>query len=335
MASSPGLAGEQHGTGLLTGLVLVSLACVFFAVSVGSVNLHPLEVWNALGGEDQSLERRLILELRLPRALCAFAVGGMLALAGALMQVLLRNPLGDPYILGISGGAAFCALLALLLGYSGVWVKGGAFAGAVAAMLLVFSLARGGGAWTPTRLLLTGVVLATGWGALISFVLSVSPTARLPGMFFWLIGDLGDAVDPAAPLLVLAAALGIAMLLARPLNILARGEYQAAALGVDVNPLRLGVFLLTSLVTAVSVTVGGSIGFVGLIVPHMFRLLAGSDHRVLLPGSAMLGGSLLVFADTLARTLLAPQQLPVGVLTALLGVPAFLYLLTRRMSRMS
>ncbi len=333
--NAPSPPPEPRRAGLLTGLALISLFCVVFAVSVGSVNLDPVAVWSALGSDDQTLERRLILELRLPRALCAYAVGGMLALAGALMQVLLRNPLGDPYVLGISGGAAFCALLAILAGYSGLWLKGAAFLGAAVAMLLVFSLARGAGAWTPTRLLLTGVVIATGWGALISFVLSVSPAARLPGMFFWLIGDLGDAVDPEVPLIVLGVGLSSAMLMARPLNILSRGEHQAAALGVDVAPLRLGLFLLTSLVTAVSVTVGGSIGFVGLIVPHMFRLLAGSDHRVLLPGSAMLGGSLLVFADTLARTQLAPQQLPVGVLTALLGVPVFLYLLTRRMSGIS
>ncbi len=320
-------------TGLLAGLGLTSLICVFFAVSAGSVNLSPGEVWHALGGDHHTLERRLILELRLPRALCAYAVGGMLALAGTLMQVLLRNPLGDPYVLGVSGGAAFAALLAILAGISGFWLKGAAFLGATIAMVLVFSLARGAGAWTPTRLLLTGVVLASGWGALISFVLSVSPTARLPGMLFWLIGDLGDAIEPAGPLIVLGVGLGAAMLLARPLNILARGEHQAAALGVEVAPLRMLVFLVTSLVTAVSVTVGGSIGFVGLIVPHMFRLLAGSDHRFLLPGSAMLGGCLLVFADTLARTLLAPQQLPVGVLTAMLGVPVFLYLLAGRMSQ--
>jgi iron complex transport system permease protein len=259
----------------------------------------------------------------------AFVVGGLLALAGALMQVLLRNPLADPYVLGISGGAAVMALAAMLLGLGAAWVNGGALLGALVSMLLVFGLAHGRGQWTPTRLLLTGVVVAAGWGAVISFMLAISPERNLRGMLFWLMGDLGHEAAAIGSWLLLLAGLLIAFSQARPLNLLVRGELQAAALGVDVRPLRMGIYVLASLLTATAVTLAGTIGFVGLVVPHMLRLVVGGDHRVLLPASVLLGGSLLVLADTLARTLLAPQQLPVGVVTALIGVPVFLWLLYR------
>lgn len=271
----------------------------------------------------------LIRELRLPRALSAFAVGGLLALAGLLMQVLLRNPLGDPYVLGVSGGAAFAVLGAMLLGLPSAWMTGSAFGGALASMLIVFAVARVSGPGGATRLLLTGVVLASGWAALVSLILALSPSARLPGMLFWLMGDLSDADAPLAPLLLLGIGSLAAFALARPLDLLQQGERQAAALGVSTGGLRAALFLLGSLLTAGAVTTAGSIGFVGLVVPHLFRLLGGSSHRRLIPGAMVLGGSLLLLADTLARTLTAPQQLPVGVITALLGVPIFLYLLNR------
>ena len=245
------------------------------------------------------------------------------------MQVLLRNPLAEPYILGISGGAAIGALLAMLAGAASFGINSGALLGALASMLLVFGLAHGGGIWSPTRLLLTGVVVAAGWGALISFLLVMAPQQNLPGMLFWLMGDLAHA-DRALPgLVILLLGLLITLPRARSLNLLARGELQAAALGVEVKPLRLQLYLTASLMTATAVTIGGSIGFVGLVVPHMLRLFAGSDHRLLLPATVLGGGTLLLVADTLARTLLAPEQLPVGVLTAMLGVPLFLYLLQR------
>lgn len=196
-------------------------------------------------------------------------------------------------------------------------------------VLLVFGIAHGRGGWTPTRLLLTGVVIAAGWGALISLILALAPSAQLPGMLFWLMGDLSQADAPSLAWLALAVALLVAWALARPLNLLARGDLQAASLGVQVGPLRIAVYLLASLLTAASVTIAGSIGFVGLVVPHMVRMVLGADHRRLLPAAALAGGALLLFADTLARTVLAPQQLPVGVLMALLGVPLFLYLLHR------
>ncbi|ABI58161.1 FecCD family ABC transporter permease [Alkalilimnicola ehrlichii MLHE-1] len=305
------------------------LASLLLAIAVGSVALTPAEVWAGLRGEGLPLHNTLVRELRLPRALAAFATGGLLAVAGALMQVLLRNPLADPYVLGLSGGAAVGALLAMLAGLGMALVSGAAFAGALASTLLVFGLAHGTGSWTPTRLLLTGVVVAAGWGASINFILALSPTQELPGMLFWLMGDLSHARDPRVPLGVLVFALLCAWPLGRSLNVLARGSLQAAALGVRVRPLEWTVYLAASLLTATAVTVAGSVGFVGLIVPHMLRLVLGNDQRIILPASALAGGILLTLADTLARTLIAPEQLPVGVITAMLGVPVFLYLLHR------
>jgi iron complex transport system permease protein len=271
----------------------------------------------------------LIRELRLPRALSAFAVGGLLALSGVLIQVLLRNPLGDPYVLGVSGGAAAAVLGGLLLGLPGGWLGGAAFAGALGSMLCVFLLARLHRSGDDNRLLLTGIVMAAGWAALVSLLLALSPTARLPGMLFWLMGDLSDADAPLWPLLLLAAGGAAGWFMARPLDLLQQGETQAAAFGLSTGLLRGAVFLLGSLLTAGAVTVAGAVGFVGLVVPHMFRLLGGGAHRLLIPGSVLLGGSMLLLADTLARGLLAPTQLPVGVVTALIGVPVFLYLLNR------
>lgn len=314
---------------LLALLALGALSALLAALMLGSISLSPAGLWDVLSGDEKGITGNIILELRLPRALAAFAVGGMLALAGAQMQVLLGNPLADPYILGISGGAAVGALLAMLLGAAAFGINSGALTGALAAMLLVFGLAHGRGAWSPTRLLLTGVVVAAGWGALISFLLVMAPQQNLPGMLFWLMGDLAHADHALPGLLILAFGLLITLPRARSLNLLARGEQQAAVLGVEVKPLRLQLYLTASLLTAAAVTIGGSIGFIGLVVPHILRLFAGSDHRLLLPASVLGGGTLLLLADTLARTVLAPQQLPVGVLTAMLGVPLFLYLLQR------
>jgi iron complex transport system permease protein len=313
-------------------LILLSLLLVMISVmgiAVGSVHVSLTDLWQLMLGQGEPMQRAVVLELRLPRVLSALAVGGMLALAGAQLQVLLGNPLADPYILGISGGAAVMALLAIVFGLGGLAIGGSAFVGALSSMLLVFGLAHGKGSWSPTRLLLTGVVIAAGWGALISFLLSVAPQQHLRSMLFWLMGDLQHSASPWGGLLVLVIGLALSLPLARSLNLLARGEMQAASLGVNVKRLRLQLYLLASLLTATAVTIGGSIGFVGLIIPHLMRLLIGSDHRLLLPAASLAGATLLVLADTLARTLLAPQQLPVGVLTAMLGVPVFLFLLQR------
>lgn len=312
----------------LTGLSLAALLSLLWGLSQGSIDLSPAQLWGALFHPDQ-LAHSLVFELRLPRLLSAFAVGALLALAGALMQTLLRNPLADPYVLGISGGAAVGALGTMLLGLGGLWLSGGSFAGALLSMLLVFSLAHGRGSWTATRLLLTGVIVAAGWGALISFILAISPDANLRGMLFWLMGDFSHAGTPGLAWLVMLLGLALCLPWARDLTLLGRGELQAQSLGVNVGRLRWGIYFLASLLTAVAVTQAGSIGFVGLVVPHLIRLALGNDQRLLLPASALLGGTLLVCADTLARTALAPQQLPVGVITAFLGVPLFLYLLRR------
>lgn len=312
-------------------LVLVALVPVafVFALAIGSVHLHPVTVWRVLTGAETGLPATLVLDLRLPRALSAFAVGGLLALSGVLLQALLRNPLADPYILGVSGGAAVAALLALLLGFGAAVVGGSAFAGSLLAMLLVFGLSHGRGTWTETRLLLTGVVVAAGCGALISVLLALSPQSSLSGMLFWLLGDPGQSNNPGSGLVVLAAGLALTLPFARALNLYARGEPVAASLGENVKLLRYGLYFVASLLTATAVTLAGSIGFIGLVVPHLLRLLGSTDHRRLLVDAVLTGGCLLVVADTLARSVLAPAQLPVGALTALIGVPLFLYLLAR------
>ena len=314
---------------ILAALAGLSQLSIILALMVGSIPISPAEVLTTLVDPGGSIAADVVRNLRLPRALTGFACGGLLALAGALLQVLLRNPLADPYVLGISGGAGIGALLAIILGFGVVGVNGLALGGALGAMFLVFGLAHGDGGWTQSRLLLTGVIVAAGCGAVVTLMLAVAPDDRLRGMLFWLMGDLSQTNDPALTLIVLAATLLIALPFARELNLLARGADVAQALGVAVRPLRRGVYLVASLATAAAVTQAGAIGFIGLIVPHLVRLTTGNDQRLLLPASVLAGGSLLVIADTLARTMLAPQQLPVGVLTALIGVPAFLFLLSR------
>ncbi len=308
-------------------LVMLSLLSILFSLTSGSVDIGLSRVVDIILGDSDGMQARVIMELRLPRVISGFLVGGMLALAGALMQVLLRNPLAEPYVLGVSGGASVCALLAMMAGIAGIWLNMAAFAGALFSILLVFGLSRLGGSWNPLRVLLTGIVVASGWGALISFLLAVSPAAQIHSMLFWLMGDLEYAHNFNIGMVVLSCGFIISMIIARGLNLLARGDEQAAALGVSVNQLRYVVYFLASMLTATAVMQAGNIGFIGLIIPHLVRLLLGSDHRILLPVSVLLGGSLLVTADTLARIVIAPQQLPVGVLTAMIGVPLFLFLL--------
>jgi len=313
---------------LLFLLVLLAVVCLTLSLMIGSVSIPVSDLWQLLWQDDGSVQYRIIHELRLPRTLSAFGVGGVLALAGVLMQALLRNPLADPYILGVSGGAAVAVLGAMLLGLPLAWQAPMAFAGALASTLLLFALAHQGN-WNTSRLLLTGVVLAAGWAALISFVLSLSPPMQLPGMLFWLMGDLSDALHPMLPLTILFIGTLIALWLSPALNLALLGTRCAAALGVEIRHLHIIIYVLASLLTAAAVSIAGTIGFIGLIAPHMLRLLAGSDHRILVPGAVLIGASLLMLADTAARTMIAPMQLPVGVLTALFGVPVFLLLLNR------
>src|SRR5574343_1775660 len=320
---------RQRAILILSALCLLALVSFALALTVGSFKVAYTDVFAALLGHESG-GGQVVVELRLPRAIAGFACGGLLALAGALMQVLLRNPLADPYVLGISGGAGVGAMFGMLLGLSVFGVDSLAFAGAFAAMLLVFGLAHGDGSLTQTRLLLTGVIVAAGCGALVALMLAIAEEHKLRGMLFWLMGDLGQSAQWWPPLMALVVALALAMPFARELNLLSRGIMQAQALGVAVDRLRYAVYLLASLATAASVTTAGSIGFVGLVVPHLVRLATGNDQRLLLPASVLAGGSLLVLADTAARTIIAPQQLPVGVLTALIGVPVFLFLLSRQ-----
>jgi iron complex transport system permease protein len=322
---------------ILLALAAAAFAAIALALATGSTRLALPELLQALVSRGDGVAGEIVMRLRLPRALAAFSVGGLLALAGALMQVLLRNPLADPYVLGLSGGAAVGALGAMLAGVGAFAVNLGAAGGALAAVVLVFTLARRdfarqqmfGSLDASPRLLLTGVIMAAGWGAVITLMLTLAPDARLRGMLFWLMGDLNGAESWVPALLVLAAALALTYPLARDLNVLLLGEALAHALGVRVALLRRVIYLVASVATALAVTTAGAIGFVGLVVPHALRLMLGNDQRVLLPASVLAGGTLLLLADTAARTVLAPQQLPVGVITALVGVPAFMFLLLR------
>lgn len=311
-------------------LALLAVAALTAAVACGSS-----------GCRFFSFTDEVIWALRLPRALAAFAVGGLLALAGALMQVLLRNPLADPYVLGLSGGAAAGALGAMLAaGYFGFARDGaagfGAALGAGVALALLFGLLRQSMRQLSVaqfaaghRLILTGVMIAAGFGALITLMLTLAPDAQLRGMVFWLMGDLEDSRFIVPAWIVLALALAWALRHAGPLNLLGRGESFAQLLGVPVVRLRIGTLCVASLATAAAVTVAGTIGFIGLVVPHAIRLALGNDQRILLPASALAGGAVLTLADLAARTVAAPTQLPVGVITALVGVPVFLWLLAR------
>ena len=301
---------------LFCGLVALAVSAIFAAMASGSATISVEQAIRAIGGDAPDHIRALVMDLRLPRALTAFGVGGLLAVAGVLMQVLLRNPLAEPYILGSSGGAAVAALLGMLLGWGSAMIDLAAFGGAMAATLLVFSIAQGTGSWTPSRLLLTGVVLAAGFSAATTLLLALSPDQNLRGMLFWLMGDLSFAYSPARSLWLLAAITAAGVLVARHLNVLARGELQAAIVGLPVAAFRLIIFAVTALATAVSVTTVGVIGFIGLVVPHLIRLVAGSDHRTVVPASALAGGRFFLIAATPAPTAVAPRPVPVGAPTA-------------------
>jgi iron complex transport system permease protein len=310
-------------------LLLLAAGALLLSLIVGTVPLSISQVWDAILGHQDALAHSVVWELRLPRALSGFAIGGLLAFAGVLMQVLLRNPLADPYVMGVSGGAAMTALTALSMGFSGLPVTLAATCGALATTALVFTLARAEGGWTPVRLLLTGVVVASGASAVVSLLLSLSEDTRLRGMLFWLMGDLTLSNHPGPLLGLLLVAVVGGWIFARHLNVLSRGELQAQVLGVPVRGLRIGIFAVSSLLTAAAVTTAGSIGFVGLVTPHLIRLSIGHDHRHLIPSAVIGGGTIVMLADLIGRTAFAPRQLPVGALTALIGVPLFLLLMRR------
>ncbi|MDO8178364.1 MAG: iron ABC transporter permease [Undibacterium sp.] len=323
----------QRAKLILWGLGLLALASILFACLIGSVSLSAPELFYALmdlvQGKSSTLAATL-LELRLGRALSGFVTGGTLALAGVMMQALLRNPLADPYVLGISGGASVGALATILF-FGAAWmVDLAAFAGAIGVAILLFALAyrdfRGSGSseGSAPLLLLTGVIVAAGCGAIVTLMLSVAPDSRLRGMVFWMIGDLSNTQSRYLPWLILLAVGAFAIRRARAINVAAMHADNASTLGINIGVLRKSLFFCAALLTASAVSGAGSIGFVGLIIPHACRFALGFDHRLLIPAATLAGGSFLVLADALARSIVSPQQLPVGVITAIIGVPVFL-----------
>jgi iron complex transport system permease protein len=311
-------------------LILLLLAAGVFltALLTGSSGIGLHEALAALNGAGDEATRNVLLAVRLPRVLAAFGVGGLLALSGVLLQALFRNPLADPYVLGVSGGAAVGALLAMIAGAAALIVQSAAVAGALGAVALVYLLARGGG--TP-RLLLTGVVLASACGALVSVLLALADSSRVRGMVFWLAGDLEWALRPWLSAGTALLAVAVAMLIARPLNVLAAGELRARTVGLALEGWRTVLFVVCATLTALAVVSAGTVGFVGLITPHAVRLtFRTSDHRLVAPAAALAGGMLLAAADLVARTIAAPRQLPVGAIMALVGAPLFVILLRQR-----
>jgi iron complex transport system permease protein len=309
-------------------LLVVALAVFVAALITGTSGVGIPQLLDVLVGAPDEAARSVLLEVRLPRLLAAFSVGGLLAVAGVLLQALFRNPLADPYVLGVSGGSAVGALIAMMVGGAAMAVQTSAVLGAFGAVAIVYLLARGGGT---SRLLLTGVVMASACGALVSVMLAIADSVRVRGMVFWLAGDLGWALSPKTSLFTAIGAVILAVLLARPLNVLASGEMRARSVGLELDAWRLLVFLACATITAIAVVSAGTVGFVGLITPHAVRMLfRTSDHRIVAPAAALLGGTLLAAADVVARTAASPRQLPVGAIMALVGAPLFIALLRSR-----
>ena len=312
---------------LLLGLtVLVSL-------TLGAVHLPLSQVWSVLVSPGTKSDAAVIVrEIGLPKILLAILVGAALSVAGTGLQALLRNPLADPYVLGIWSGAAVGAIVALWVGgriaAASPWA---AFAGAVITMIWVYLLGKSGGRMASYTLILAGVVTASFLSAIILFMLTLLSTRDVRGIAFWLMGDL--SVTSLAEMRLLAPAIVLAIaglyVFAKDLNILLVGAEEAAHLGVNVVRVELGVYVLASLLTGMAVASSGAIGYLGLLVPHLGRMLVGNDHRLLLPTAALGGAILLVLSDTLARTAVAPSELPVGAVTAVAGAPVFIYLLRK------
>jgi iron complex transport system permease protein len=321
-------------------MVVLLALCLLLAVSLGAGRVSALRLLS--GDTLGEVERTILLDVRLPRVLLAALLGGALSVAGVVFQALLRNPLADPFVLGVSGGASIGGVLAVLLGLGagGGWLGGAtvpafAFAGALGALVLIEWVATVGGRLTVYTILLTGAIFNAFSAALIYFIQSIASLEQLHEIVFYLMGRIPapgfDTVGLMAALILVAVLALFSM--TRDYNALSLGEEGAMQLGVDVERLKRRTFVLGSLLTAATVAVAGMIGFVGLVVPHMLRLVLGPDHRLLLPAAFFGGASFLVLADLVARVALAPNELPVGVVTALIGGPFFLYLLRRRGGR--
>jgi len=351
---------EWHRTGamlthrrwslVLSGLLLASAAVIILCSQFGAVPVRLTDIWAALqhmlamGSQDVSplgTAGVIFLHVRLPRVLMGFLVGGALASVGVTLQALLRNPLADPYVLGVSSGAALGASLAMLLGIGATVILFPllplfGFIGGLFALVLIYRLAQDRGRLPLHSLLLAGVILNAILTALIMFITSIMEPNRSAGLMAWLMGSLTAPGYPALAVIVIYVACVSVVLMrhAQVLNVLTQGEETARSLGIDTECVKKRLYLLTALVTGAVVSVSGMIGFVGMVVPHAVRLMIGSDHRLLLPASALVGGMFLVVSDTLARTLFAPAEIPVGIVTALAGGPFFLYLLLWRKDRM-
>jgi iron complex transport system permease protein len=323
----------------VAGLLAALVVALLVSVSVGTVTVPLGRVWAVIGAHLfgnpatlPKLDEQIVWQLRAPRVLLAAVVGAALSTGGAVLQALVRNPLADPYVLGISSGASLGAVAVIGLGIAaGLGVGGGAFAGAVAATVAVFVLAQRGGRLTDTRLVLAGVAIGYLAMAGTSLVQLSVDQQSLRGILFWLMGSVGGATwsDLGLPAAVMGVCAVWMLLQARNLNALATGDENAAALGVDVRTLRIALLLVSSLLTATSVAVAGAVGFVGLMVPHAARMVVGADHRRLLPVTLLSGAVFLVLVDLATRTVDRPNEYPITVFTAALGAPFFLWLLRR------
>lgn len=321
-----------------------AIAALFIAVTlgiaIGSVPIHPVSVWEIIigrftGQHEPSAHDQIVWNLRFPRVILAAASGSVLAIAGAVMQILVRNPLADPFLLGVSSGASVGATAVLLFGAFGsigLWaLSAGAGIGALIATAAVYMVAKSGAELAPTQLILTGVVLSALFSSITSFLIFKGDPNATQGVLFWLLGSFGRATWDQVVVPLIALAVGIAYLAPRRhlLNALAMGDHTARSLGVDVLRLRRMLYILASLLAASTVAVAGVIGFVGLVVPHIARLLVGANHERMLPLSALVGATFMVLADLLARTLASPQEMPLGVISAVIGAPTLLVLLRR------
>lgn len=311
----------------------VALIAIVACMTVGAAEVPIARVIAALTGTGSPIERAIVIDLRLPRAILAATAGGALAVSGAVFQAMLRNPLADPYVLGVSGGAALGAVLTTVLPVSPLLLPVAALIGALAAILLVFTVASSASQRLDARvLLLAGVILSALFQAIILLLLTFADVESFRSAIFWMMGSLATANWRSVTLLAAYALPAFVLLfaLARSLNLLAAGGETALYLGVRVPTITRFTYFIASVLVGASVASCGAIGFVGLVIPHVVRLLWGSDHRIVLPASLFLGATFLVLCDTVARTVAAPAELPVGVVTALIGVPFFVVLLISR-----
>ena len=322
------------------GLAVLLLACVVLALKLGAVPISVTDLVLDLGriaigrANELPTEYRLIVfDLRLPRILLGILVGAALSVAGASFQALLRNPLADPYVLGVSSGAALGSILALILAPGLALITPlGAFLGAIATIAGVYFLGRREGQLDSTTLLLGGIICASFFSAIILFLMTTLTGRDLRGMAYWLMGDLSTPVSAEMQWIFtvgLVAGIGAIYSTSADLNLMLTGEREAIHLGVEVTRVKFVVYVSASLLTALAVSTSGAIGYVGLLVPHAVRMIFGSDYRLLIPASALCGAIAIVLADTLARTIVSPTELPVGAMTAMAGAPVFIYLLRR------